>query len=142
MCCAASKAEKGKVLKSFGKRQTKVMWKVLSENGKAPFWADYEYRPGANRTEVGKAYGGGNGFRGLHVRLEADDNTAIRYTDRGVLMPVVCHRKHLRVADWSEAVFSQVTIRKADWDARFRRNKKGGWSRRRGAHLVAPVKPD
>lgn len=141
MCCYGDKAAKCALLESFGKRKTKVFWKVVGRHGSVETQG-YQYGPGVHRAKIQTWGYNVRRPRGFHVFYTEGAREAWLSWGPGrrneAVVDVVCHRDHLIVAGEGEAVFSRLTIRKADWGKRFRRNKKGGWSRRAGAHLVAP----
>ncbi len=117
MCCYKDKLAEQDFVARFGKRQTVVMWKELRPNGVAQIEGKYQYRIGVNRSDLSDA-GRYNATRprGIHVYLYADDNiTSTDEYERNVA--VICHRQDFVRADWNQAVFTEVTIRRKDWEA-------------------------
>jgi hypothetical protein len=125
MCCYANRLAKKELLKRFGKNQTIVLWKVLRRSGEASI-TNYQYHPGIHKLKFPLKKYRVDDPKGFHVYINKPTKSQ---GDR--VIPVVCHRNHLvRVSrgfydqSWTQAVFTQITILKKDWDKAFAPTRK------------------
>ena len=108
MCCDADHWDKADLLAWFGKRKTMLLWKTLTRGGVSGI-ANYRYSPGVHTCKV-KKYDPINPT-GFHVQTRIP--CANRDYDRRILVTV--YRDSLVRAGDNQAVFSKISISKAEW---------------------------
>lgn len=117
MCCYASRKAKAELLERFGNHKTIRLWKEVRKGGGAVI-ADYGYSPGVHKlSKPLKKYRLDNpkGFH-VHTRRPGQFN---KYDEDNAIVSVICNKDNLVRASEFEAVFTQITILKKDWDEAF-----------------------
>lgn len=122
MCCYRDKSVEADLLKSFGRRKTLTVWKVIWDTGRAEY-GDCRYAPGVHVAKNRKGAEWVGRYRpgvpcGIHVFLNEKGAREYQF-DGSRVIPVVAHKDDFVRAGYghhcNQAVFRRVTIRKRGW---------------------------
>ena len=115
MCCLNEMPARKELLKSFGKRKTRVCWKLVNSISGKSWPSGYKYSPGRHKAHVKRYYK--RLPKGIHVYTTYPEYIILR---EEVVIPVICNRNNLLRAERrrinSQAVFTEILILKKDWE--------------------------